>query len=928
MRTLITILVVSTLFPIVGTTAETDEHWAFTAPAHVNVPDVQGGDWVRSPIDAFVLERLVKEGLQPTAEADRPTLIRRLHLDLTGLPPTLASLEEAMADTGSDWYETLVERLLASPHYGEHWARHWLDAAQYADSDGFEKDKPRQVWKWRDWVIDAFNRDKPYNDFVVEQIAGDMMPGAGQAERIATGFFRNSMINEEGGIDPEQFRMEALFNRMDLLGRAVLGLTVQCAQCHTHKYDPLTHSEYFEMMSMLNNNHEAVMVTYSEAELAQREQLLSMITTLEDGIKEEHSHWESLLQDWMTKAKKEVEPEWEVLEFEFDDSSLGGQKFTPQEDGSYLAEGYAPTRFSPKMTTTSTLPEITAVKLDLLTDQNLPGGGPGRSIYGTCALSEFEFRVTKAADLEIATFESWDAVKIKSTIADVNPPQRPLGPEYPAQGVDNRSTGPVALAIDGNNDTAWTTDIDPGRRNQTRYAVFTLEEPLKLEAGMRIAIRLAQNHGGNNSNDGQTNNLGRFRISVTGDKRLPKQALPENIKQLLAKSEHTEAELAALFSYWHSVDDTFSVVNNRIDGLWLGHPVGVTQLVLAERNSLRITHRLERGDFLSPAEGVTSDVPSFLHAMDDGIPRNRLGLAQWLTSRESPTTARAYVNRVWQRYFGEGLVKTTADFGVQGDLPSHPALLDWLAVAFMDSGWAVKDLHRQIVLSSTYKQSSQVSPALLEADPENRLLARGARFRVEGEGVRDIALTASGLLNGDVGGRSVYPPAPEFIFKAPASYGDKTWTFEQGDDKYRRGLYTFRFRSVPYPPLQIFDTPAGDAPCTRRERSNSPLQALTLLNESLYFESAVALAKHTLAEGGNDDRARLDYAFKRCVSRAPESVELDSLMAFLEAQRTRLAEDALDAKAILPGEEDDKEMAAWALTARVLLNLDETIVRQ
>lgn len=916
--------------------AQRTTHWAFSKPVRPELPAVSNPDWVRNPIDTFVLARLDTEGLAPSPEADRVTLLRRLSLDLTGLPPTLEEIDRVASDTAPDWYTALVDRLLASPHYGEHWARHWLDAAQYADSDGFEKDAPRKMWAWRDWVIRAFNNNTPYGEFVIEQIAGDLLPDATQDNRVATGFLRNSMINQEGGIDPEQFRMEALFNRMDLVGRGILGLTVACAQCHSHKYDPLTHTEYYQMMAFLNNATEGSIPVYTPQEQDQRAVLLSLIAALENEIKAENTTWPEQLAAWEKSVRQDPDPAWEVLPLEFDDSSLDGQKFLPQPDGSYLTQGYSPGRTSPKITTHSGLQRITAIRLELLADPNLPAGGPGRSKVGACGISEVELQVT-ADNLEIKDFDQWQAVKIASAVADVDAPQRLIGPEFPLKvtEVRTRYLGGVHLAIDGDPDTAWTTDIDPGRRNQSRYAILTLAEPLVLAPGMTLAFRLQQRHGGWNNNDGQTNNIGRFRLSVTGAEAVPTRAVPAEIKSIIAKAPEARSthEQDALFSYWISTVPEFYEINARIDGLWKAHPVGTTQLVLQAADQPRETHRLARGDFLSPEEAVAPATPAFLHPMTPGAGRDRTAFAQWLVSPESPTTARAYVNRVWQRYFGEGIAATTADLGMQGDPPSHPELLDWLAVQFMDSGWRIKDLHRLIVTSATYRQQSAVTPALQERDPYNRLLARGARFRVEGETVRDVTLAASGLLTEKVGGPSVYPPAPEFLFLPPLSYGTKTWNYDQGADKYRRALYTFRFRSVPFPALQVFDSPSGEAPCTRRERSNSPLQALTTLNESLFFESAVKLAEIALEKGGDTDRDRVEYAFRRCITRGPAPEEVDTVLAFLDLQRARLAVGELDPAAILDvtdsaWEADPNTLAAWALAARVILNLDETIVRQ
>lgn len=916
--------------------AEWSMHWAFVPPQRHTVPGVDNPEWARNPIDGFILKRLGAEGLSPTPQADRVTLLRRLSLDLTGLPPTLDEIDRVTSDRSEDWYSALVERLLNSPHYGERWARDWLDASQYADSDGFEKDKPRQVWAWRDWVIRAFNGNMPYDQFVIEQIAGDLLPNPTQDQLVATGFLRNSMINEEGGIDPEQFRMEAQFNRVDIVGRAVLGLTTQCAQCHTHKYDPISHTEYYQMLAFLNNTDEACISVYSPEEQNQRDAILDLIAGIEVTIKQDRPDWRERVADWESTARAVPNPNWETLVLEFDDTSAGGQKCVPLGDDSYLAQGYAPTRFQPKMTATTTLTTITAVRLELLPEPNLPRGGPGRSIYGACALSEFELRVAPA-DTPIAEYDKWTAVPVASAIADVSPPQEVLGPEFPDKEGTKRYTGPIELAIDGKAETAWTTDIDPEHRNRAHYAIFKLAEPLTIESGMALAFRLSQQHGGWNSDDNQNNNLGRFRLSVTDATDLPGTALPVAAQDALEvdAGARSDAESRAIFSAWRATVPELSEANARIAALWRSLPSGTTQLVMHERENPRATHRLERGDFLKPAEAVEPGVPVFMHALDAGGSPDRLDFARWLVSPESPTTARSFVNRVWQHYFGKGIVETSSDLGTQGDPPSHPELLDWLAVEFMESGWDVKALHRLIVTSAAYRQASKTTPDLLERDPYNRFLARGARFRVSGETVRDIALASSGLLNDRLGGPSVFSPAPEFLFQPPASYGPKIWNTVQGPDRYRRALYTFRYRSVPYPALQVFDTPAGDAPCTRRDRSNSPLQALTTLNEPLFFECARGLAEDTLTHGGDANRPRIEYAFRRCTSRVPEDGEVATLEAFLEKQQSRIAVGELSADSILKSAgwdggviDNAAELAAWTLTARVMLNLDEALVRQ
>jgi len=907
-----------------------EKHWAFVSPQRPPVPAVSRPEWLRNPIDAFVLAKLDAERLPPAAEADPATLLRRLHLDITGLPPTIEEIDRFRDADPKTGYDDTVTRLLASPHFGERWARSWLDAAQFADSDGFEKDKPRQVWAWRDYVINALNSNLPYDQFVREQVAGDLLPGATQNQIVATGFLRNSMLNEEGGIVPEQFRMEAIFNRMDVIGRAILGLTVQCAQCHTHKYDPLTHTDYYRMLAYINTSDEACMTVYTPEEQAKRDEVIASLAAIDSSAKKDHRRWRADLKKWEAAARKGPNPEWRSVPLDFDDTSSGGQKFLPRGGDSYIAQGYAPTRFQPKMAGPSPLNEITALRLDLLNDPNLPRNGPGRSIYGSCALSEFEFRVAPP-DGSFENFDKWERVEIASAIADVNPPKRELGPEYPDKDAKKlRYTGPIEMAIDGSGDTAWTIDVGAERTNQPRYAIFTLAKPLVLAPGTRIGFRLAQNHGGWNSDDNQTNNLGRFRLSVTGAKSLPSIAVPAYIHPTLAKPANTrgDTESDELFRYWRSITPIFDEANQRAEAVWSESPRGATQLVYREMPLPRATHRLLRGDFLQPAEEVTPGVPEFLHAIDEEAPKNRLGLAEWLTDQESPTTARAYVNRIWQGYFGEGIVDTPSDFGVQGAAPSHPELLDWLAVEFVESGWNIKHIHRLILESATYRQSARVSPELLERDPRNRLLARGARFRVEGEIVRDIALATSGLLNPKVGGPSVYPPAPDFLFQPPASYGPKTWATSDGDERYRRALYTFRFRSVPYPALQVFDTPPGDAPCVMRARSNTPLQALTLLNEPIFAECAKALARETLTHGGVSDDERIAYAFRRCTARTPDAADAETLRRFLDKQRARIAAQELKPAEITGSEDASPELAAWTLTARVMLNLDETITRQ
>jgi hypothetical protein len=905
-------------------------HWAFVPPEAAEPPAVRDESWVRNEIDRFVLARLEKEGLEPNEEAGRETLIRRLGLDLIGLPPTPEEIDAFVADDRPEAYDELVEKLLASPHHGERWGRLWLDAARYADSDGFEKDKPRQAWAYRDWVIKSLNNDLPYDQFIARQIAGDLMPGATQDDVVATGFLRNSMINEEGGVDPEQFRMEAMFDRMDAVGKAVLGLTIQCAQCHTHKYDPITHEDYYKMFAALNNSDEATVAVYSPAEQLARAALFGRIGEIEDDLRHRHPDWPEKMAAWEEKAGENL-PAWEVVRPELDTS--GGQKHYLLDDGSILAAGYAPTKHTTEFPGRVAGPRtITAARLELLNDPNLPLGGPGRSVEGLFGLTEFKVVV-----------EGVGEVKIAKATADIDPAEAPLKPYYDDRGDKKRVTGPVAYAIDGKDETAWTTDIGPGRSNVPRKAVFVFEKPIEIpEAGAVVTFKLAQNHGGWNSDDNQNYNLGRFRFSVTDAPEPVADPLPSRVREILAKpaSERSEEQAAEVFSYYRTTVPEWSAENEEIESLWKGHPAGASQLVLAEKETPRASRMLERGDFLKPGKEVYFGVPDAFNPLPAGCESDppRLQFAKWLSDEKAPTTARSVVNRVWQAYFGTGLVETSEDLGSQAPAPSHPELLDWLAADFMANGWSLKRLHRQIAGSATYRQSSRATPEKLAIDPANRLLARGARTRVDAEIVRDIALAASGLLDREVGGPSVYPPAPSFLFQPPASYGPKVWDESGGSEKYRRAMYTFRYRSVPYPMLQAFDAPNGDVSCVRRTRSNTPLQALTTLNEPMFLDCARALARLSLVEGGATDRDRLTFAFRRCVGRKPSGAELGVLEGLLSGQAERFESAGADPWALaaedpknppaLPDGVTPGRLAAWTAVARVLLNLDETITKE
>ncbi|MDF1741222.1 MAG: PSD1 and planctomycete cytochrome C domain-containing protein [Verrucomicrobiales bacterium] len=882
------------------------KHWAFEAPLRPELP-VNGEE---KAIDAFVKAKHAQENLGFSNAAPEEKLLRRVALDLTGLPPTLAELDAFLKDGKEGAYDRAVNRLLDSPHYGERWARWWLDAGRYADSNGYEKDAERFVWPYRDWVIDAFNDDPQYDQFIIRQVGGDLLPNASIADRVATGFLRNSMVNEEGAINAEQFRIEGIFDRMDALGKSVLGLTTQCAQCHTHKYDPILHEEYFGMFAYLNNSHEATVPYFDKADSRRIAGLEEQHRALRAEAKKLVPGWSALLQAWarLEQDKIKAEPDWQVVTPKH--LGDGGQKFYAQEDGSLISMGYSPSRSSEKFEIEVDMDEISSLQIELLMDPYLTYGGPGRSIEGTAAVSEFNFKAGPDAD-------SLEKVAFEPALSDLDLPERLIDAvKYPDKKGEEgkRREGPAAFINDGDQQTAWATEAGVTGSNQPRLVVMNLKTPIKRKGKKPLLVQfeVACHHGGTNSNANEHRNLGRFRFSLSPDRYEGDQPLSPALRSILAKpsEQWTELERESLFDAWMKTLPELSGLNEKISELEAGYPEPTPQLVTQEiKGERRETRLYHRGEQTHPRQVVKPHVPAFLHDLPESDdPQSRLTFARWLVDSDSPIAARTFVNRTWGAFFGRGIVETVEDLGHQAAAPSHPELLDWLAVEFMESGWDIKHLHRLIVSSRTYQQDSTLTPELAREDPENRFLARGPRFRPDAEVVRDIQLAASGLLNRTVGGDSVRPPIPRFLFEPPVSYGAKAWEEDIApESRYRRALYTFRFRTVPPPFLSAFDAPAGDISCVRRARSTTPLQALALLNEPLSIESANALAAQIkAAKGGLPDG--VIAAFRSCTSREPDEDELKVLLTLFEKEKA----DGGD---------------PWLAVARVLLNLDETITK-
>ena len=988
--------------------AEYQGHWSFIKPerpavpgksAQFSVPSAQSKQpnlstehWALStnPIDAFVLARLEKEGLKPQSEAPKETLIRRVTLDLTGIPPTPAEVDAFLADKSLDAYGKVVDRVLASPRYGEHMAARWLDMARYADSNGFQSDTQRHMWHWRDWVIGAFNANKPFDQFTIEQLAGDLLaemdeagshetrngfflpswvPASKRDRIIATGFNRNHRLNGEGGRIVEEWFAETVIDRVETTGLTWMALTFNCCRCHDHKYDPISQKEFYQLFAFFNSNNEnGVLDEFGGAGRSRRggnsrpvlalpspEQEAQM-AKLEKSVKDAEARVAAAAKElpaaqaaWEPKFRAEMKggmTAWTVLDPK-EVRSDGGTTFTRQPDGSWLAGGTNPPNDIYTVIAPIPAGTFSAVLLDALPDPSLPNQSLGRNSNGNFVLTD--------------------------VIAEINAPglAKPLVADFNRAEADYNQTGyEVKLIVEdkpkrgkgAKNKKGWAVDGNDPAKRVARKAMFVTATPLTVPPNATISISLR--HDAITSH-----NIGRFRLSTAS---LPAVALkldgakvpPAIMAALSAEpAKRTPAQRAELAKFFRENTDNpvkhaeaeVAAAKKALDVVYADVP---NTMVMEELPQPREAHILKRGEYDKPGDAVPRALPAVMPPLPAGAPNNRLGFAKWLVSGDHPLTARVWVNREWERFFGTGLVKTSENLGSQSEWPSHPELLDWLASIFQTPkaqtpssqlstfnsqlapsggvGWDMKAMQKLIVTSATYRQSSRLTPELIAKDPENRLLARGPRFRLSAEGLRDQALAISGLLVEKIGGPSVKPYMPAAVWDETSVYGDmRNYQSDTGEGLYRRTLYTIWKRTASPPTMMLFDSPSREICTVKRSRTNTPLQALALLNETTYVEAARVCAQRMIAEGGTTPEQRIAWAFRLATCRTPRADEVKVLADGLAKRLTRLRQSPDEAAKILAvgvakadAKFDAVELAAYTGTANVLLNLDEVVTRE
>ncbi|MDP1564059.1 MAG: PSD1 and planctomycete cytochrome C domain-containing protein [Pirellulaceae bacterium] len=916
-----------------------DEHWAFIPPIRPAVPESpEGQDWGSHPIDRFVRQRLVEQGLSPSPRADRVTLLRRLAFDLTGLPPSAEDVQRFHSDTDPTAYDRAVDRLLSSPHFGERLALDWLDAARYADTNGFSIDGGRQQWLWRDWVIQAFNDNLSYDQFIIQQLAGDLLPNATVAQQIATGFQRNNMVTHEGGTIPAENLANYNADRVKTLGEAIMGLTLGCAQCHNHKFDPLTQREYYQFVDFFNGLGDRGLdgdggvnpaPSIEAKTVLQSDELNSVQTRIQE------------LRDLLARPNAAILQAWETQQ----QARLAnrGQKFqswpvqllnltTPNRGGGFRIEGTHAVRLAlggglAAYDMSIKLPETTEpiqgvrVVFQPLADA-VGGGWGGGKRTGKNGEQTFE----KGTFVLTAISATADQVPSEQ----VNLHQLRQFQDYTASSWE--TDFPPAAVRDPRNPTGWSPALHEAG---PVHFTATFAAPIHVSETPYLTLQLNFGHG-------QSLIPGHYEVHVyTGvndDIHVPQEVLA------ILETPVDQRSVSQNDSLWrYCASDCDELWHERVELANLEERVRVLHdsfsvMVMSASPQPRETFVLHRGDYLQPRDKVDAGVPAFLPPLPSDAPVDRLALARWLTDRRHPLTARVAVNRYWQMMFGRGIVATSADFGAQGQYPSHPELLDWLAVEFQESGWDVKHLMRLIVTSQTYQQSSNTSPELLARDPQNEWLARGARYRLPAELVRDSALQISGLLVPRIGGPSVNPYTPGDPWREVSHYGSTPATSqifvqEHGEKLYRRSLYTYWKRTAPPTNLTAFDAPNREVCVVARPMTTTPLQSLVLLNDVQFVEASRVFAERILKHA-TDDRQRIEWAVWQALGRAPEDWEVTRLFESLEAQREHYRQDPEAAKSLLGNGESRRDLelevtehAAWSMVASLILNLSETITR-
>ena len=915
--------------------AKYQDHWAFETPRKAVPPVADRAGWDRSAIDRFVLARLKSEGLSPSEPADKRTLIRRLSYDLTGLPPSLEELYQFLDDDRPDAYELLVDRILDSPHYGERMALTWLDLARYADTNGDSRDGARTMWVWRDWVIQAYNEDKPYDVFLREQLAGDLLPDATEAQIVATGFNRNHMITAEGGTIKLENLTNYAVDRVKTTSEAFLGLTMACAQCHDHKYDPISQEDFYRMFAYFNTlsdkgidgagGKNAEPIIHAKSPLHHKN-----VDTVRDTIEflklERQKRASRLRSDWESRERESLEQLGQDLAFhEFKPLMVNNPNIPPsmvefQEEAAVFLKQQSIAPGGTFYSFACSLKEdpdslITGLRIEFLPHPEVNEGSLGYGkedelgAFGVSAVS------VSAGKVPVADFDLNSEVALKDATASYS------HEDYPARAIL---------------DPRWPTAWSPlGQVRKSQHLTLTFEKPVDPREAPYFSIMV---------NFQQIANAGYFKMmAMTG--KDDGTNIPSPIQRILNKSikERTQSEIVEIANYHELHDPELESLNTdiatyrrRLSEMTEAYPVQVMDTAKNPRK----TYILNRGSYDQPGREVEPGVPAFLPPLPEAAPGDRRALADWFTDPSHPLTSRVAVNRIWQLFFGNGFVSTSADFGAQGEWPSHQELLDYLAVDFIENGWSVKALVKQIVMSQTYRQRSEVTEEQRSIDPENRLLSRGPRFRLQGEFIRDTALKASGLLNDWIGGSSVKPYQPRGIWREISHYGsvkDLTQVFvqDQGLNLYRRSLYTLWKRTSPPPSMMAFDAPNRELCVMQRETTNTPLQALTLLNDPQFVEAGRVFAERILLELVDAaDRDRVSLAFETVTSRLPRNDELEELVKALEEQRVYFERNEEAALAVLGvgeamrnGRIDVADHAAFSVIANLIFNLSEAVTK-